>query len=205
MTDRSIKTNKSKMPRTPDQYREMREEKKALIMKSALELFANQGFHGTSINDIANHAGISKGLLYNYFTSKDELILEILLKGFNELVKVFDPNKDGMLTPDELKFLINEIFTIMQGDLHYWRLYFSVLTQPSVNQLAAERLMDNVNPIFHTLTGFFKNQGYENPEMEARFFSDMLDGIALNFVFNHATYPLHAIKNRILDIYHLNN
>lgn len=193
------------MPRTPDQYREMREEKKGLIMKSALELFANHGFHGTSINDIAKHAGISKGLLYNYFTSKDELILEILLKGFNELVKVFDPNKDGMLTRDELKFLINEIFNIMQDDLHYWRLYFSVLTQPSVNQLAAEKLMDNINPIFHTLTSFFKNQGFENPEMEARFFSDMLDGIALNFIFNPGTYPLQAIKNRILDIYHLNN
>lgn len=193
------------MPRTPDQYREMREEKKGLIMKSALELFANHGFHGTSINDIARHAGISKGLLYNYFTSKDELILEILLKGFNELMKVFDPNKDGMLTRDELKFLINEIFNIMQDDLHYWRLYFSVLTQPSVNQLAAEKLMDNINPIFHTLTSFFKNQGFENPEMEARFFSDMLDGIALNFIFNPGTYPLQAIKNRILDIYHLNN
>lgn len=174
-------------------------------MKSALELFANHGFHGTSINDIARHAGISKGLLYNYFTSKDELILEILLKGFNELMKVFDPNKDGMLTRDELKFLINEIFNIMQDDLHYWRLYFSVLTQPSVNQLAAEKLMDNINPIFHTLTSFFKNQGFENPEMEARFFSDMLDGIALNFIFNPGTYPLQAIKNRILDIYHLNN
>ena len=193
------------MPRTPDQYKEIREEKKALIMKSALELFANQGFHGTSISDIAKKAGISKGLLYNYFTSKDKLILEILLNGFNELVKVFDPNKDGILTRDELKYLINEIFTIMQGDLHYWRLYFSVLTQPSVNQLAAEKLMDNVNPIFQTLTTFFVNQGFENPEMEARFFSDMLDGIALNYVFNSESYPLNDIKKRIMDIYHLNN
>jgi len=134
LTDRSIKKQNKVMPRTPDQYREMREEKKGLIMKSALELFANHGFHGTSITDIAAHARISKGLLYNYFQSKDELILEILLKGFNELLKVFDPNK-----------------------------------------------------------------------VEARFFTAMLDGISMNYVFDPITFPLTEIKNRLLEIYHLNN
>jgi len=80
----------------------MREVKKGLIMKSALELFANQGFRGTSIHDITKNAGISKGLLYNYFTNKEEPIIEIILKGFNELLRVFNPKKDGILTRQEM-------------------------------------------------------------------------------------------------------
>ncbi len=205
LTDRSIKNIFRNMPRTPDQFKEIREEKKSLIMKSALELFANQGFHGTSITDIAAHAGISKGLLYNYFQSKDVLILEIILKGFNELVRFFDPNKDGVLTREEMRYLINGVFTLIENDKHYWRLYFSVLTQPTVNKLASEKLMDNLSPMLHTLTQFFRNLGFENPETEATFFSAMLDGIAMNYVFNPGSFPLNEIKNRILDIYHLNN
>ena len=65
-------------PRTPKQFEEIREEKKTLIMDVALEHFANEGYHNTTINHIAKHAGISKGLMYNYFESKEELLAEII-------------------------------------------------------------------------------------------------------------------------------
>lgn len=48
--------------------------KKQLIMESALELFAQQGFDATSVQQITEHAGISKGAFYLSFKSKDELI-----------------------------------------------------------------------------------------------------------------------------------
>ena len=65
-------------PRTPKQFMEIREEKKTLIMDVALEHFANEGYFTTTINHIARHAGISKGLMYNYFESKEELLTEII-------------------------------------------------------------------------------------------------------------------------------
>ena len=43
-------------------------------MDVALQHFANKGFHATTIYHIAEHAGISKGLMYNYFNSKEELL-----------------------------------------------------------------------------------------------------------------------------------
>ncbi|WP_010098762.1 TetR/AcrR family transcriptional regulator [Ornithinibacillus scapharcae] len=52
--------------------------KKQLIMDRALELFANQGFEATSVQQITDHCGISKGAFYLSFKSKDELILEII-------------------------------------------------------------------------------------------------------------------------------
>jgi AcrR family transcriptional regulator len=48
------------------------------IMAAALELFSRRGFHGTSMREIAVGACVSLGNIYNYFSSKDELLREIL-------------------------------------------------------------------------------------------------------------------------------
>lgn len=52
--------------------------KKQLIMEKALELFAEQGFEATSVQQITEHCGISKGAFYLSFKSKDELILSLI-------------------------------------------------------------------------------------------------------------------------------
>ena len=44
----------------------------------ALQLFASRGFHGTSMDDIAEAAGVTKPVLYQHFRSKRELYLELL-------------------------------------------------------------------------------------------------------------------------------
>jgi len=48
------------------------------ILSSGLAVFHQQGFHGSGIQDIVNHAGVPKGSFYNHFESKDALGLEIL-------------------------------------------------------------------------------------------------------------------------------
>lgn len=52
--------------------------KKQLIMEKALELFAKQGFEATSVQQITEHCGISKGAFYLSFKSKDELIFALI-------------------------------------------------------------------------------------------------------------------------------
>ncbi|MFJ8063609.1 TetR/AcrR family transcriptional regulator [Psychrobacillus sp. NPDC096426] len=52
--------------------------KKQLIMEKALDLFAKQGFETTSVQQITEHCGISKGAFYLSFKSKDELILSLI-------------------------------------------------------------------------------------------------------------------------------
>jgi AcrR family transcriptional regulator len=50
------------------------EERRLQIMKTALTVFASNGFKGTSIKNIAEAAGISQGLMYHYFPSKEDLL-----------------------------------------------------------------------------------------------------------------------------------
>ncbi len=55
-----------------------KQEKKELIMQTALELFASKGFYSTTIPDIATSLKMSVGNMYNYFKSKDILAKEII-------------------------------------------------------------------------------------------------------------------------------
>lgn len=52
--------------------------KKQLIMEKAIELFAKQGFEATTVQQITDYCGISKGAFYLSFKSKDELILALI-------------------------------------------------------------------------------------------------------------------------------
>jgi TetR/AcrR family transcriptional regulator, repressor of fatR-cypB operon len=61
---------------------EDRTEKCELIEQAALELFVEQGFHGTTVPDIARRAGVGTGTLYLYHASKDELLNALLLRWY---------------------------------------------------------------------------------------------------------------------------
>ena len=191
------------MPRSAHQFKEIREHRKAQIMEAALELFALNGFHSTSIADISKMAGISKGLLYNYFKSKEALIKELIIHGFDELMSVFDPNHDGILTGEEMKYLTIELLEVIKGDIQFWKLYFSILTQPPIYRLVEEWIMIKAEPIFSVISTYFKQEGYENPMVEARLFTAMLDGITMNFVFDPENFPIEQARDRFLCLYKL--
>lgn len=64
-------------------------EKKERVLTAATDLFAQRGFHRTEMDEIARRAGISKGSLYNYFKSKEDLFLHICnlgIHGFRQSV-----------------------------------------------------------------------------------------------------------------------
>ncbi|MFJ7827335.1 TetR/AcrR family transcriptional regulator [Psychrobacillus sp. NPDC096623] len=64
--------------------------KKQLIMEKALELFAQQGFELTSVQQITEHCGISKGAFYLSFKSKDELIIALIDQFMSQMISDTD-------------------------------------------------------------------------------------------------------------------
>jgi len=57
------------------------------LLAVGLEVFARQGFHGTSMNDVADAAGVTKPVLYQHFASKRELYLALLEEVGRELLE----------------------------------------------------------------------------------------------------------------------
>lgn len=54
-------------------------DKREKIIETALKLFVDNGFHGTATSKIAQEAGIANGTLFNYFKTKDELVIALYL------------------------------------------------------------------------------------------------------------------------------
>src|SRR5690554_3275294 len=65
-------------PRKPEDNRELLEQRRSEILEAALKVFARRGLAGTRVGDIAVAAGLSHGLIYHYFRSKDEIFTELV-------------------------------------------------------------------------------------------------------------------------------
>jgi AcrR family transcriptional regulator len=75
------------------------------IIKAAMKLFAQKGYHATSMQEIAENSGLAKGSLYNYFKSKEEIALSIFSYHYEQLFeKIAQIAKDETLSAKE-KFI----------------------------------------------------------------------------------------------------
>jgi len=61
-------------------------EKRRQILDAAVKVFARQGFHACRVSDIADDAGVAYGLVYHYFSSKDEVLDTLFLERWNVLL-----------------------------------------------------------------------------------------------------------------------
>ncbi len=66
------------------------EERKGRIIQTALQLFAVKGYENTTINNIIGEAGISKGGFYHHYTSKEELLEDIVRMLIGDMVVIFE-------------------------------------------------------------------------------------------------------------------
>jgi AcrR family transcriptional regulator len=58
------------------------------ILKAAVEVFAERGFHRTRVSDIAKRAGVAYGLIYHYFDSKDDVLNSVFEENWAVFIKV---------------------------------------------------------------------------------------------------------------------
>jgi len=65
------------------------ETKRKLILDAAVRVFARSGYHGARVGDIATEAGVAHGLLYHYFSSKEQVLETVFRENFGELLDRF--------------------------------------------------------------------------------------------------------------------
>jgi AcrR family transcriptional regulator len=65
------------------------EEKRKSLLDAAVRVFARSGYHGARVGDIAEEAGVAHGLLYHYFSSKEEVLQTIFRENWGELIERF--------------------------------------------------------------------------------------------------------------------
>jgi len=186
-------------PRSAKQFDDIRKQKRELIMETALELFAENGFHATSISQIAKKAGISKGLTYNYFESKVDILNEIIQEGIDTVYSNFDLNHDGILTEEEFVHFIRQSFRIMGENLRYWKLYYSLMLQPKVAESFNDDYREKAKPILEMLYQFISENGSKDPEGDTMVISALLEGAYLFFVTAPDLFPAEVLEDKIVE------
>ena len=87
------------------------------IIRRSLPIFKTQGYHKTTMADIAGACGLLKGSIYHYFKSKEELMLNVLffLNSYYE-AKVFSVRNANLSAEEKIEYLIGRSEEIFKGD-----------------------------------------------------------------------------------------
>ena len=176
------------MPRTPEQYEEIRNEKKKVILDAAMKLFACKGYASTSISSIADEANISKGLMYNYFKSKEELLKTILQNFINEIAEMMDSNHDNRLSKEEAFQFLDNYFELLMTRTEEAKLFAQLTVQPEVLQFFSENTMPMTKQ-GELLVSCFSEIQKENIDMRILDFTAIIKGITILYVFEPEKYP----------------
>jgi AcrR family transcriptional regulator len=189
------------MPRTKEQFEEIRKKTKENILNAAIRLFAEKSYHGTSISDIAKAAKISKGLAYNYFESKQKIIEAIFVQLFTEAEQFIDV-MDKVDDPyEKLKLIIEFTFRYYEENEELWLLYASFIFQPGALEEGKKIAAEFNKKYLGKMEDVFKRLGFKNPQMELRLLGALLDGIGFDYFFDKTFFPLNDMKEFLLTRY----
>ncbi|GLI09024.1 hypothetical protein YDYSG_50560 [Paenibacillus tyrfis] len=142
-------------PLNDEQLHQIRDERKEQIMEAALKVFSRRGIVGTKMSMIAAEAGISHGLLYHYFKSKDELfttLVQMAMLGAQDAMKsIYDLQGSPL---DKIKYLTKEILD--EGGRPYFMLIYQARTSEGVPEKVKELIaqyslksfVDELLPVF---------------------------------------------------------
>jgi AcrR family transcriptional regulator len=89
------------LPRNKEQNELMRSQRTEQILAASLRLFARRGLSATKISDIAAETGMSQGLIYHYYSSKEEIYTEIIKDAFRRLNEAVLILKNMPMSPEQ--------------------------------------------------------------------------------------------------------
>jgi len=187
------------MPRTRDQFEEMRIKSKDNIIQSALKLFSIKGYHATSTSAIAKEAGVAAGLMYNYFNSKEDLLVSIINQFFEEIIISVSKKIDGNHELLDARNIIDTFIEYIIEKKEQWNLLISIMFQPDISQLCKnqiEKFYFHQQDIFKKC---FEIKGIDRPEENAEVLSIILHGAFLKFAASGNLHELMLLRKTVIE------
>ena len=175
--------------------------RKALIVATALRLFATEGYDSTPISRIAKEAGIAQGLLYNYFRSKGELLQAIIKEGFDQIREEMQPYLNATDPAKALKEHIGLSLQLVERHRDFWKLVHSLRMQHATLRDAMQQVQEVNAFVLQTLTTHFRKLGYKKPELEAWLLFATVDGLVGLYLLAGDEFPLHRLGKHLVDRY----
>jgi AcrR family transcriptional regulator len=179
------------MPRVSQQYRDARRRE---ILEAAARCFAENGFHSTSMQDFFTASGLTAGLVYRYFSTKDELIasvageaLEQLLASVDEAIRAQPPPGVEDVIGRLLRTLdaLDERERITRIAVQVWA---EALHNPSVGPIVTAGIA-RVGESLATLVRNAQAAGQIDPGIDVAFAARALLSLVPGFIVQRALDP----------------
>ena len=168
-------------------------------MAAALELFAENGYHATTISQIAQKAGISKGLSYNYFESKQAILDELIIHGLDQIFSHLDLDKNDAISETEFVYFIKQNFKLLNENMQHWKLFYALMLQPKVAENFMKDYIEKTEPFFKMLAEFIQSNGSTDLEGDLIAISSMLEGAFLYCVVAPEIFPREIMQEKIIN------
>lgn len=183
---------------SPEQpQKSLAEQSKEKILFTAMELFARNGYHKTPAASIAKATGISHGLLFYHFGSKEKLLKAIVDYSVRKiekivLVKVAEPAL-------QLAELGSNFKKSLLEDRNFWELYHSLIFQPDLKKEITQQLTGAFEDYRKELVRIFEKLGYLSPTDTMLQFEAMRHGIMISYLVQGKDYPVDKLFHNLID------
>ena len=174
---------------------------RAKLLNSALELFATRGYAATSVDAIADAAGVSAGLLYHHFDSKAAVLNAIFEQSLTDVQATFSAADRETHAADRLPALLRSAGAIVPRHRHFWAVWYGLRMQPEVLKSLGPSVLEFTVAIVRTLERYLADIGWPDAAIEARLLFAQIDGLCQHYVLDPARYPLHRVIERLVERY----
>ncbi len=164
------------------------EERKNTILEVGIEEFSSKGYENANINIIAKNAGISIGLMYKYFATKEDLFITCLQRGIEILdnaLYVIMESDDKLLAKAEK--LIRTMVTHSRQNEKYIKMYNEIASarSPERIRLMVEEIELKRRNIYVMSITEALNKSDVRPDLDPRLFAFFLDNLLTSLLFSY--------------------
>jgi len=166
-----------------------------------MEIFIEKGYHASAIDDIAKRAGVSKGLMYNYYKGKEELLAEMVNVRIEEITQVMQAAAALPSPSEQLKHIIEGALSNAKQHPSIYKFYLHLQTQPEKDELLSrysQMLNDAMAEQFEVQCKIFDKFGIADSRMRSLLFSSTLHGTMLMMSTYPDGYPVEEMKDQIV-------
>jgi len=171
------------------------------ILNAALTLFATNGYHTTSVSQIAEAAKVSKGLTYNYFDSKEALLLAIIERASDTMMAVASEMAANAGYQIRLRDFLDHYGKSLKANSQFFTFQLSLMFQPDLRAIVKDPMQNRAEQLLAKTATMFAQSGAQEPLIIARRFISELDGISLHYLSVFKDYPLDQMLIQLYQNY----
>jgi TetR/AcrR family fatty acid metabolism transcriptional regulator len=173
-------------------------DKRTVIMDAALSTFVKRGYSETKVAEIASEAGVAEGTLYNYFQSKEDLLLALFDEKWGGIIdeikkkisRLDDPNK-------KLKAVFSSVVMMFKKNRHLAELFMVDVKQSSI--FLTNYTINRIVQFLDLIEGILeegKRKGMYRKDLDSRVAKMVIFGAAQGILLSWVLSESQAVRNK---------